>query len=70
MTFGTSRWGFGEDESRSVFNTYVDAGENLVDTTDLYSEGRSEEMIGKFISKRSLRDHMVVATKFGFAVGL
>ena len=70
MTFGTSRWGSGEDESRSVFNTYVEAGGNLVDTADLYSAGRSEEMIGKFVAERSLRDQIVVATKSGFAAGI
>lgn len=69
MTFGTSRWGSGEDDSRAVFNTYVDAGGNLVDTADVYASGRSEEMLGRFIAERALRDSIVVATKSGFANG-
>jgi aryl-alcohol dehydrogenase-like predicted oxidoreductase len=69
MTFGTPRWGSGEGDSRAVFNAYVDAGGNLVDTADVYSSGRSEEMLGRFIAERALRDSIVVATKSGFAVG-
>ncbi len=69
MTFGTARWGSGEDGSRAVFNAYVEAGGNFVDTADVYSSGRSEEMLGGFIAERSLRDRIVVATKAGFAAG-
>jgi aryl-alcohol dehydrogenase-like predicted oxidoreductase len=69
MTFGTARWGQGEDASREIFNTYVDAGGNFVDTGDVYSGGRSEEMVGAFLKERDLRDAIVVATKSGFATG-
>jgi len=69
MTFGTARWGSGEDESRAVFNAYIEAGGNLIDTADVYSAGRSEEMVGKFLHERGVRDHIVLATKSGFAAG-
>lgn len=69
MTFGTARWGSGEDVSRAVFDAYVEAGGNFVDTADVYSGGRSEEMLGAFIAERGLRDRIVVATKAGFAAG-
>jgi aryl-alcohol dehydrogenase-like predicted oxidoreductase len=69
MTFGTARWGSGEDGSRAVFNAYVDAGGNLIDTADVYAAGRSEEMVGQFIAERGLRDQIVIATKAGFAAG-
>jgi aryl-alcohol dehydrogenase-like predicted oxidoreductase len=69
MTFGTARWGSGEESSRAVFNAYVDAGGNFVDTADVYSSGRSEEMLGQFIAERALRDRIVLATKAGFATG-
>lgn len=69
MTFGTARWGSGEEASREVFNAYVDAGGNFVDTADVYSSGRSEEMLGKFIAERALRDRIVLATKAGFSTG-
>ncbi|MGI4826884.1 MAG: aldo/keto reductase, partial [Janthinobacterium lividum] len=69
MTFGTARWGLDQAGSASVFNAYVDAGGNFVDTADVYSAGRSEEMLGSFITDRKLRDQIVVATKAGFAAG-
>ncbi len=69
MTFGTARWGSNEDGSRAVFDAYVEAGGNFVDTADVYSGGRSEEMLGGFIAERGLRDQVVVATKAGFAAG-
>ena len=67
MTFGTE-WGWGseEDVARSVFNTYIDAGGNFIDTANLYTEGRSEELLGKFIGERGLREQLVLATKFTF----
>lgn len=67
MTFGTARWGSGESDSRKIFNAYVDAGGNLVDTADVYAAGRCEEMLGDFIAERGLRDSIVLATKSGFA---
>lgn len=67
MTFGTE-WGWGADEAtaRQLFNTYVDAGGNFIDTADLYTNGTSETWIGKFISERNLRDRMVITTKFTY----
>ena len=67
MTFGTGRWGSTQDVSRAVFDAYVDAGGNMVDTADVYSGGRSEEMLGGFIAERRLRERIVLATKAGFA---
>jgi aryl-alcohol dehydrogenase-like predicted oxidoreductase len=67
MTFGTE-WGWGseEDVARSVFDSYVDAGGNFVDTANVYTEGHSEELLGKFILDRGLRERLVLATKFTF----
>lgn len=69
MTFGTARWGLDEAGSKAVFNAYVEAGGNAVDTADVYSNGRSEEMLGGFIAERGLREQIVLATKSGFATG-
>jgi len=67
MTFGTE-WGWGseEDVARDVFNTYIDAGGNFLDTANVYTEGRSEELVGQFINERGLREQVVLATKFTF----
>ena len=69
MTFGVARWGMEREAAAAVFDAYVEAGGNLVDTADVYAGGRSEEMLGAMISERGLRDRMVVATKSGFAAG-
>ena len=66
MTFGTPRWGIDEVGARAILDAYVEAGGNLVDTTDIYAGGASEEMIGRFVADRGLRDRIVLATKFGF----
>jgi len=67
MTFGTE-WGWGADQdvSRALFDRYTEAGGNFVDTADGYTGGKSEEMVGKFIVERRLRDRIVLATKFTF----
>src|SRR5215468_9095550 len=67
MTFGTE-WGWGSEEpaARAVFDGYVGAGGNFIDTADGYTEGHSEELLGKFISESGLRDRVVLATKFTF----
>jgi len=69
MTFGTARWGSDERGSRAVFDAFLDAGGNFIDTADVYSGGQSEEMLGKFIADGALRERIVLATKSGFADG-
>lgn len=66
MTFAAPGWGSTNDVSASVFNEYIDAGGNFVDTADVYGGGQSEEIIGSCIAERSLRDQVVLATKFTF----
>jgi aryl-alcohol dehydrogenase-like predicted oxidoreductase len=67
MTFGTE-WGWGAEEnvSRQLLDLYLEAGGNFIDTADGYTLGKSEEMLGKFIAERKLRDRIVLATKFTF----
>jgi aryl-alcohol dehydrogenase-like predicted oxidoreductase len=67
MTFGTE-WGWGSEEAqaRQIFDRYVDQGGNFLDTANLYTGGKSEQMVGKFISEKKLRDRIVLATKFTF----
>jgi aryl-alcohol dehydrogenase-like predicted oxidoreductase len=56
-----------DDEARRVFDAALEAGINLIDTANVYSEGRSEELTGEWI--RGKRDRVVVATKCRFAIG-
>ncbi|KIC95466.1 aldo/keto reductase [Flavihumibacter solisilvae] len=61
--FGT-RWGHGADESTAlkIFNGYIEAGGNFIDTADGYQKGESEELIGKFIKGK--RQELVLSSKF------
>ena len=45
----------------------VDAGVNLIDTADIYSHGRSEELIGEALAGR--REDVLIATKARFPMG-
>ena len=66
MTFGAARWGSDGNESAAVFDAYVEAGGNFLDTADVYSGGGSEETVGRLVAERGLRDRIVIATKAGF----
>ncbi len=61
--FGT-RWGHGAErnEAKKVFDAYVEAGGNFIDTADSYQFGESEEIVGDFIAAD--RDYFVLATKY------
>lgn len=66
MTFGNTQWGTDESGSRSIFNRYIDAGGNFLDTADGYAGGESEKLLGKFVAERKLRDRVAIATKYSF----
>ena len=63
MTFGTE-WGTGADkeESKRIFEAFVNRGGNFIDTANRYTEGTSEKWVGEFIA--SQRDYFVLATKY------
>src|SRR5262245_23700698 len=72
MTFGESETFMRgvtstDDEARRVFDAAIDAGINLIDTANVYSEGRSEEFVGKCVAGK--RDKLLVATKSRFPIG-
>jgi aryl-alcohol dehydrogenase-like predicted oxidoreductase len=51
------------DATRAVVDAAIDAGITLIDTSDTYGAGRSEEILGEVLAGR--RDQVVLATKFG-----
>jgi aryl-alcohol dehydrogenase-like predicted oxidoreductase len=69
MTFGGSR-GFmkgvtsPDDEARRVLDRALDAGIDTIDTANVYSEGRSEELLGEWLAGK--RERVVLATKCRF----
>lgn len=63
MTFGTDwGWGSDRDESRRIFDAYVDRGGNFIDTANQYTNGTAERFVGEFAGDR--RDSLVIATKY------
>jgi aryl-alcohol dehydrogenase-like predicted oxidoreductase len=66
MTFGNDRWGSSDKEARRIFDRFVEDGGNFVDVADVYSDGNSEGVLGRFIAEANLRDKIVLATKFTF----
>jgi hypothetical protein len=66
MTFGNDRWGSSDEEARRIFDRYIEVGGNVADCADVYADGKSEEVLGRFIADAKLRDRMVIATKFTF----
>jgi aryl-alcohol dehydrogenase-like predicted oxidoreductase len=61
MMFG--EWGTKDhDESIKIIHRALDAGITFVDTADVYSQGESEQIVGKALAGR--RDDVVLATKF------
>jgi aryl-alcohol dehydrogenase-like predicted oxidoreductase len=63
MTFGEAwGWGASRDEARRIFDAYIEAGGNFVDTACNYTDGESEEILGELI--QADRERLVVATKY------
>ena len=65
MTFGED-WGSflkgaQKEESQKIFNLFVQAGGNFIDTANIYQNGTSEKYVGEFIAPE--RDKFVLATK-------
>ena len=59
---GTNRTGqIDRSHAEGIVNAYLEAGGNLLDTSDAYLEGKSEEMLGQFL--RGRREDVVLLTK-------
>ena len=63
MTFGEDwGWGSSQDESRQVYDAFLEAGGNFIDTANVYTNGTSEKLLGEFMAGH--RDSIVLATKY------
>src|SRR5688500_16239344 len=69
VALGTMSFGGDADEATAgaIWRAARDAGVNLIDTADVYNEGRSEEITGRLI--KGERDQIVLATKAYFPMG-
>src|SRR5436853_5575033 len=63
---GGVNWGPTDDAvSKRALHAALDAGVTLIDTSDNYGYGHSEELIGEVLRERGGRDNLVIATKCG-----
>ena len=60
---GSHPWSMGEEESRVRIREALDAGINFFDTANVYSDGSSEEIVGRALRDFANRDEIVLATK-------
>lgn len=69
IALGTMSFGGDADEATaaSIWRAARDAGVNLIDTADVYNEGRSEQIVGRLMHHE--RDQIVLATKAYFPTG-
>ncbi|WP_110665817.1 aldo/keto reductase [Salinicola halophilus] len=66
MTYGTPAWRdwvLDESQSRPFIQRALEAGINFFDTADMYSDGASEEVVGRALRDFARREEVVVATK-------
>ena len=68
MTFGEPKrgnhaWTLPEEQSKPLIRQALDAGIDFFDTANVYSDGSSEEMLGRVLWRWVKRDEIVLATK-------
>jgi 1-deoxyxylulose-5-phosphate synthase len=60
---GTHPWSLNEQESRPFIRKALELGINFFDTANIYSDGTSEEIVGRALKDFTSRDEVVIATK-------
>jgi aryl-alcohol dehydrogenase-like predicted oxidoreductase len=74
MTYGVPdrgghEWTLDEEQSRPVIRHALESGINFFDTANSYSDGTSEEIVGRALRDFARRDEVVIATKVYFPQG-
>ena len=67
LCFGGNVFGWTVDEQDAfvVLDAFVDGGGNFIDTADVYGNGTSETILGKWMKARNNRERIILATKVG-----
>src|SRR5208282_3566610 len=72
MTYGSTKWRewvLDEEASRPFIREALERGINFFDTADVYSQGASEEILGRALKEFAKREDVVIATKVHGAMG-
>ncbi|MFI6494450.1 aldo/keto reductase [Streptomyces sp. NPDC050564] len=65
---GVHEWTLDEEASRPLIRQALEAGINFFDTANVYSDGTSEEIVGRVLAGHARRDEIVIATKLNGAM--
>jgi aryl-alcohol dehydrogenase-like predicted oxidoreductase len=60
---GPHTWTLDDEKARPIFKRALDLGINFFDTANVYSDGTSEEIVGRALKALTTRDEVVIATK-------
>lgn len=63
---GIAPWSLSEEASRLIMKRAIELGINFFDTANIYSDGTSEEIVGRALKEYANRDEIVLATKVYF----
>ncbi|QYK67553.1 aldo/keto reductase [Paenibacillus sp. S02] len=63
---GIAPWSLNEEESRPFIKRALELGINFFDTANVYSDGTSEEIVGRALKEFGRREEVVIATKVYF----
>jgi len=66
QTFG---WSVAEEDAFKLLDHYLAAGGNYLDAADSYNQGRSEEIVGRWVKARGVRARVLLGTKVFFPTG-
>lgn len=66
---GMQNWALGFEDSEKIIKHALDLGINFFDTANCYSNGSSEEFLGRAINKLTSRDKVIIATKVYYNEG-
>src|SRR5690242_12653812 len=72
MTYGSTKWRewvLDEEAARPFLREALERGINFFDTADVYSQGASEEIVGRALKDFAKRNDVVIATKVHGAMG-
>jgi 1-deoxyxylulose-5-phosphate synthase len=60
---GSHPWTLDEDAAKPIVRHALEVGINFFDTANVYSDGTSEEIVGRILAQHARRDEIVLATK-------
>lgn len=62
-TRGIAPWSLDEEKSREIIKRALELGINFFDTANVYSDGTSEEILGRALKNYAKREEVVIASK-------